>query len=160
MKIKVGFGYDVHQLKKGRKCVLGGVEIPSELGPDGHSDADVLLHALCDAILGAAGLRDIGYYFPNTDESFKDADSKRLLAEVMKLIDSEGFELGNVDCTLISETPKISPYIQEMKESIAGVCGISHTDVGVKATTSEKVGFVGRKEGIEAYAVVLLEKVR
>lgn len=160
MKIKVGFGYDVHQLKEGRKCVLGGVEIPSELGPDGHSDADVLLHALCDAILGAAGLRDIGYYFPNTDESFKDADSKKLLAEVMKLIDSEGFELGNVDCTLISETPKISPYIQEMKESIAGVCGISHTEVGVKATTSEKVGFVGRKEGIEAYAVVLLEKVR
>lgn len=159
MKIRVGLGYDVHQLKPGRKCVLGGVEIPSELGPDGHSDADVLLHAICDAILGAAGLRDIGYYFPNTSDDFKGADSRELLKEVMRLTREKGFSLGNVDATLISETPKIAPHIGAMKASIAGICGISEDEVGVKATTAEKMGFVGRKEGIEAQAVVLLEKL-
>jgi len=158
MKIRVGFGYDVHQLKEGRLCRLGGVEIPSELGPDGHSDADVLLHAVCDALLGAAGLRDIGFYFPNTSDDFKGADSRELLKEVMRLITEKNFELGNIDATLISETPKISPYIQEIKDSIAGICGIESDEVGVKATTAEKMGFVGRKEGIEAHAVVLLEK--
>jgi 2-C-methyl-D-erythritol 2,4-cyclodiphosphate synthase len=156
MRIRVGLGYDVHQLKAGRPCVLGGVLFESELGPDGHSDADVLLHAVCDAILGAAGLRDIGYHFPNTDQSFKDADSKKLLMEVIRLIKKEGFRVGNIDATLVSEQPKISPRIQEIKESIADLCEILPSEVGVKATTSEKVGFVGREEGIEAQAVVLL----
>jgi 2-C-methyl-D-erythritol 2,4-cyclodiphosphate synthase len=158
MRIKVGFGYDVHQLKAGRLCRLGGVELPSELGPDGHSDADVLLHALCDAILGAAGLRDIGFHFPNTDDSFKGADSRELLIRVMELVTEKGFEVGNVDATLVSEVPKISPYISEIKKSIAALCCIEEEDVGIKATTSEKLGFVGAKQGIEAYAVVLLEK--
>lgn len=159
MKIRVGFGYDVHQLRAGRKCILGGVEIPSEIGPDGHSDADVLLHAICDAILGAAGLRDIGYYFPNTDASFKGADSRVLLREVMRLVTDKGFGLGNIDATLISETPKIAPHIGAIKTSISSICGITEDEVGVKATTAEKMGFVGRKEGIEAHAVVLLEKL-
>ncbi|HAW19569.1 MAG TPA: 2-C-methyl-D-erythritol 2,4-cyclodiphosphate synthase [Flavobacteriales bacterium] len=156
MRIRVGLGYDVHQLKPGRPCVLGGVLFESELGPDGHSDADVLLHAICDAILGAAGLRDIGFHFPNTDQSFKGADSRELLKEVIRLIKKEGFRVGNIDATLVSEQPKISPRIQEIKESIAGLCEILATEVGIKATTSEKVGFVGREEGIEAQAVVLL----
>lgn len=159
MKIRVGFGYDVHQLKSGRLCRLGGVEIPSDLGPDGHSDADVLLHAICDALLGAAGLRDIGYYFPNTSDDFKGADSRELLREVMRLITEKGFALGNIDATLISETPKISPYIGQIKNSIASICRIEDDEVGVKATTAEKMGFVGRREGIEAHAVVLLEKI-
>jgi 2-C-methyl-D-erythritol 2,4-cyclodiphosphate synthase len=158
MKIRVGFGYDVHQLKEGRLCRLGGVEIPSDIGPDGHSDADVLLHAVCDAILGAAGLRDIGFHFPNTSNEFKDADSRNLLSSVMKLISEKGYHVGNIDATLVAEVPKISPYILDIKNSIASLCNIENEDVGVKATTSETVGFVGRKEGIEAYAVVLLEK--
>jgi len=158
MKIRVGFGYDVHQLKEGRLCRLGGVEIPSTIGPDGHSDADVLLHAICDAILGAAGLRDIGFHFPNTSDDFKDADSRNLLLDVMKLISEKGYRVGNVDATLVSEVPKIAPYIAEIKSSIASLCAIQNDEVGVKATTSEKVGFVGQKEGIEAYVVVLLEK--
>lgn len=158
MKIRVGFGYDVHQLKAGRACRLGGVDIPSDVGPDGHSDADVLLHAVCDAILGAAGLRDIGFYFPNTSAAFKDADSRNLLKEVIKLIQEKGYNVGNIDATLVSEVPKIAPYIQDIKSSIALLCEIDIDEVGVKATTSEKVGFVGRKEGIEAYAVVLLER--
>ncbi|GAB5538932.1 MAG: 2-C-methyl-D-erythritol 2,4-cyclodiphosphate synthase [Salibacteraceae bacterium] len=156
MKIRVGLGYDVHQLKPGRPCVLGGVEFDSPLGPDGHSDADVLLHAVCDAILGAAGLRDIGYHFPNTDQSFKNADSRVLLQHVMKLVSKEGYRVENIDATLVAERPKVGPKIEEMKASIAGLCGIESNAVGVKATTSEKVGFVGREEGIEAQAVVLL----
>ena len=158
MKIKVGFGYDVHQLKPGRKCVLGGVEIESDLGPSGHSDADVLLHAICDAVLGAIGARDIGYHFPNTSEAFKDADSRELLKEVMDMTRAKGFEVGNVDATLVSETPKIAPHIEAMKSSISALLGVDPEDVGVKATTSEKIGFVGRREGIEAYAVVLVHK--
>lgn len=158
MKIKVGFGYDVHQLKEGRPCILGGVHFDSSVGPDGHSDADVLLHAICDAILGAAGLRDIGFHFPNTDESFKGADSSELLKAVMVLVKDKGFTVGNVDSTLVSEVPKINPRIDEMKQNIASLCEIDLEDVGIKATTSEKVGFVGRQEGIEAYAVVLLSK--
>ncbi|MBT3647320.1 MAG: 2-C-methyl-D-erythritol 2,4-cyclodiphosphate synthase [Flavobacteriales bacterium] len=156
MKIRVGFGYDVHQLKEGRSCRLGGVLFESDLGPDGHSDADVLLHAVCDAILGAAGLRDIGFHFPNTDDSFKGADSRDLLDEVVILMTEKGWTIGNIDATLVSEVPKISPKIQEIKESIASRCNIEPDDVGVKATTSEKLGFVGKKEGIEAYAVVLI----
>ncbi len=158
MRIRVGFGYDVHQLKEGRLCRLGGVDIPSDVGPDGHSDADVLLHAICDAILGAAGLRDIGFHFPNTNDEFKDADSRGLLSDVVALIEVKGYSIGNVDATLVSEVPKIAPYIAQIKASIASLCKIDEGEVGVKATTSEKVGFVGRKEGIEAYAVVLLEK--
>ena len=158
MRIKVGFGYDVHQLKAGRPCRLGGVDMESELGPDGHSDADVVLHAICDAILGAAGLRDIGYHFPNTSVDFKDADSRNLLSEVVKLAHAKGYTVGNIDATLVSEVPKIAPYIGEMQLTIAGLCNIQTDDVGVKATTSEKLGFVGSKQGIEAYAVVLLEK--
>ncbi|MEZ4721029.1 MAG: 2-C-methyl-D-erythritol 2,4-cyclodiphosphate synthase [Flavobacteriales bacterium] len=159
MKIRVGFGYDVHQLKAGRPCVLGGVLFDSEVGPDGHSDADVLLHAICDAILGAAGLRDIGFHFPNTDQNFKGADSAGLLHSVMKLIAEKGFKVGNIDATIVSEKPKISPKIGEMKARVAELCLINSDDVGVKATTAEKMGFVGREEGIEAYAVVLLQKV-
>lgn len=158
MKIKVGFGYDVHQLKSGRPCILGGVTFDSDLGPDGHSDADVLLHAVCDAILGAAGLRDIGFHFPNTDDSYKGADSQELLREVMALIKEKGYSVGNVDSTVVSEVPKINPKIDEIKQNIARLCEIEPEDVGVKATTSEKVGFVGRREGIEAYSVVLLSK--
>ena len=158
MKIRVGLGYDVHQLKEGRPCVLGGVVFESTLGPDGHSDADVLLHAICDAILGAAGLRDIGFHFPNTDDSFKNADSRMLLKQVMHLVSKEGYRVENVDATLVSERPKISPRIQEMKDSIAGLCEIESNAVGVKATTSEKLGFIGREEGLEAQAVVLLIK--
>ena len=158
MKIRVGFGYDVHQLKAGRPCRLGGVDFESSLGPDGHSDADVLLHAVCDAILGAAGLRDIGYHFPNTDASFKDADSRHLLTEVVALAAKKGYTIGNIDATLVSEVPKIAPRIDDIKKSIASLCGISTEDVGVKATTSETMGFVGEKRGIEAYAVVLLEQ--
>ncbi|MDB9709666.1 2-C-methyl-D-erythritol 2,4-cyclodiphosphate synthase [Salibacteraceae bacterium] len=158
MKIRVGFGYDVHQLKEGRLCRLGGVEIPSDIGPDGHSDADVLLHAICDAILGAAGLRDIGFHFPNTSDDFKDADSRNLLTAVMTLIKDKGYNVGNIDATLVSEVPKISPYISDIKASISSLCNLADDEVGVKATTSETVGFVGRREGIEAYAVVLLEK--
>lgn len=158
MKIRVGLGYDVHQLKEGRPCVLGGVVFDSTLGPDGHSDADVLLHAICDAILGAAGLRDIGFHFPNTDDSFKDADSRMLLKQVMHVVSKEGYRVENVDATLVSERPKISPRIQEMKDSIAGLCEIESNAVGVKATTSEKLGFIGREEGLEAQAVVLLIK--
>tara|TARA_B110000046_G_scaffold45244_2_gene50303 strand:- start:453 stop:932 length:480 start_codon:yes stop_codon:yes gene_type:complete len=158
MKIRVGLGYDVHQLKKGRPCVLGGVLFDSLLGPDGHSDADVLLHAICDAILGAAGLRDIGFHFPNTDSSFKNADSRDLLKEVMNLVSKEGYRVENIDATLVSEQPKISPKIQAIKDSIAGLCGIEANAVGVKATTSEKLGFIGREEGLEAQAVVLLIK--
>jgi len=157
--IRVGFGYDVHQLKEGRPCRLGGVDMESELGPDGHSDADVLLHAVCDAILGAVGLRDIGFHFPNTGDDFKGADSRDLLTEVMRLTAEKGWSVGNIDATLVSEVPKIAPHIIAIKEQIAKLCHITVDEVGVKATTSEKLGFVGAKQGIEAYAVVLLEKV-
>jgi len=131
----------------------------SELGPDGHSDADVLLHAVCDAILGAVGLRDIGFHFPNTSDDFKGADSRDLLTEVMRLTAEKGWSVGNIDATLVSEVPKIAPHIIAIKEQIAKLCHITVDEVGVKATTSEKLGFVGAKQGIEAYAVVLLEKV-
>lgn len=158
MKFKVGFGYDVHQLKEGRPCILGGVRFDSDTGPDGHSDADVLLHAICDALLGAAGLRDIGFHFPNTDDSFKGADSRTLLLQVMKMLEDKGFSVGNIDATVVSEKPRLSPRIDEMKASIAGLCNVTEEEVGLKATTSEKLGFVGRGEGIEAYAVVLIHR--
>lgn len=159
MKIKVGFGFDVHQLKEGRKLILGGVDIPHERGALGHSDADVVIHALCDALLGAAGLKDIGYYFPDTDAAFKNIDSTILLARVIELLEERSFSVGNADISLVLEKPKIKPYIDLMKERLAPILKISIEDISIKATTNEKLGYVGREEGVAAYAVVLIQKV-
>ncbi len=158
MKIRVGFGFDVHQLVPGESIILGGVEIPSNHRALGHSDADVLIHAICDAILGAAGLRDIGNQFPDTDSTLKGIDSKILLRKVMELIRARGYELGNIDSTLVLERPKINPHVEAMRACLADVCGISQDEVSIKATTNETLGFIGREEGLTAYAVVLLEK--
>ena len=156
MKVKVGFGIDVHQLAKGRDCILGGVKIPHDKGPLGHSDADVLLHAICDALLGAAGLKDIGTYFPDTDNSFKNIDSKILLEKTFHLIKERSYTVSNVDCSLVIEQPKLKPHIDAMKSNIAKLLEIDVDDVSVKATTNERMGFIGREEGVVAYAVVLL----
>lgn len=158
MKIRVGFGFDVHQLQEGRDLVLGGVKLESRKGALGHSDADVLLHAICDALLGAAGLRDIGFYFPNTSSDFKDIDSKILLSKVVDLIGKEGYSINNIDCTLILETPKINPHIDAMKAALCPILKIDFSDIGIKATTNEKMGYVGREEGVCAYAVALIQK--
>jgi 2-C-methyl-D-erythritol 2,4-cyclodiphosphate synthase len=158
MKVRVGFGFDVHQLREGRPCILGGVEITHHKGPLGHSDADVLIHAICDALLGAAGLRDIGFHFPDTSAEFKNADSKLLLARVMELIRDKGFEPGNIDATLVAEQPKINPHVTAMKEVLSKVTGMDTDDISIKATTNEKMGYIGREEGITAYAVALLYK--
>ncbi|MBP5765205.1 MAG: 2-C-methyl-D-erythritol 2,4-cyclodiphosphate synthase [Bacteroidales bacterium] len=157
-KIRVGFGYDVHQLVEGRDLWLGGIKIEHTLGLLGHSDADVLIHALCDALLGAANLRDIGYHFPDTDPKYKNVDSKLLLADTMKLIRDKGYEFGNADITVAAERPKLNPHIEEMKTCLAKVMGVEADDVSIKATTTEKLGFTGRQEGIAAYATVLIEK--
>ncbi|MBO6013153.1 MAG: 2-C-methyl-D-erythritol 2,4-cyclodiphosphate synthase [Bacteroidales bacterium] len=157
-KIRVGFGYDVHQLVEGRDLWLGGIKIEHTLGLLGHSDADVLIHALCDALLGAASLRDIGYHFPDTDPKYKNVDSKLLLADTMKLIRDKGYEFGNADITVAAERPKLNPHIEEMKTCLAKVLGVEADDVSIKATTTEKLGFTGRQEGIAAYATVLIEK--
>jgi 2-C-methyl-D-erythritol 2,4-cyclodiphosphate synthase len=157
--IRIGFGYDVHQLSKDRKLFLGGIEIPSELGLLGHSDADVLLHAVCDALLGALALGDIGKHFPNNDPKFKDIDSKILLKESYKLVKEKGFTLGNLDVSLVLEKPKILPHLEKIKLSISSILECSTDQVSIKATTSEKLGFVGREEGAEAYATVLLFKI-
>ena len=149
----VGIGYDVHRLVPGRKLVLGGVEIPFDKGLDGHSDADVLMHAVCDAVLGAMGLRDIGSFFPNTDPRWKDASSKRFLREAAQQVTFKEGRIINIDATLIAEQPKIGPYVDKMKENIAEVLGISFGKVGIKATTNEHLGFIGREEGIAAMAV-------
>ena len=154
--MKIGFGYDVHRLAEGRELWLGGVKIDYERGLDGHSDADVLIHAICDALLGAAGLRDIGYYFPDNNADFKNIDSKILLAKTMQLVRNEGFEIENIDSTICAEKPKINPFIDEMKKVLAEVLQISPKNIGIKATTTEKLGFVGKEEGMSAYAVVLL----
>lgn len=154
--IRIGFGYDVHEFAGGRKLFLGGVEIPSEKGLLGHSDADVLLHAICDALLGALALGDIGKHFPNTDPAFKDADSKKLLSESYRMINDKGYTLVNLDSTVIMEEPKLSPYINNMRGTIAGILNVEIERVSIKATTSEKLGFVGRKEGAAAYATVLI----
>jgi 2-C-methyl-D-erythritol 2,4-cyclodiphosphate synthase len=159
MKIKVGFGFDVHQLQDGRKLVLGGVEIPHIKGALGHSDADVVIHALCDALLGAAGLKDIGYYFPDTDAAFKNIDSTILLARVIELLEERNYTVGNADISLVLEKPKIKPHIDLMKERLAPILKISTEDISIKATTNEKLGYVGREEGVAAYAVVLIQKV-
>lgn len=154
----MGFGYDVHKLVEGRDLWLGGIKIEHTLGLLGHSDADVLIHALCDALLGAANLRDIGYHFPDTDTKYKNVDSKLLLADTMQLVRSKGYEFGNADITVAAERPKLNPHIEEMKQCLAQVMKVDAEDVSIKATTTEKLGFTGRQEGIAAYAVVLIEK--
>jgi 2-C-methyl-D-erythritol 2,4-cyclodiphosphate synthase len=158
MKIKVGFGFDVHQLQEGRKLILGGVDIPHDKGALGHSDADVVIHALCDALLGAAGLKDIGFYFPDTDATFKNIDSTILLSRVIELIEERKYIVGNADISLVLEKPKIKPHIDLMKEILAPILKISTEDISIKATTNEKLGYVGREEGVAAYAVVLIQK--
>lgn len=158
MKIRVGFGFDVHQLKEGKDLWIGGIKISHTKGSVGHSDADVLIHAICDALLGAAGMRDIGFHFPDTSGEFKDIDSKILLARVMELLKKENYSIGNVDCTLVLENPKINPHIDTMKKTLAQILNIESNDIGIKATTNEKMGYVGREDGICAYAVVLIQK--
>jgi 2-C-methyl-D-erythritol 2,4-cyclodiphosphate synthase len=157
MMIKVGQGFDVHQLVRGRRCIIGGVEIPFHKGLDGHSDADVLLHAIADAILGAAGLGDIGQHFPNTDPSIKDIDSRDILKKVILLIQEKKYSIINIDATVICELPKLAPYIDRMKNNIALDCRLDIKAVNVKATTTETLGFTGRGEGIAAQAICLIE---
>ena len=156
--MRVGFGYDVHKLTEGRKCITCGVEIAHEKGLLGHSDADVAIHALCDAILGAAALGDIGRLFPDTAEEFKDIDSRILLRRVMVHIKEHGFSVGNADITIAAQKPKMLPYIEQMRENMADDLGVEQNRVNVKATTTERLGFEGREEGISAYAVVLLNE--
>lgn len=156
---RIGQGYDVHQLKEGRPMVLGGIDIPNPFGPDGHSDADVLLHALCDALLGAIGQRDIGHHYPNTDDRWKGADSTQLLKDVFLKVKQAQYQVWNADITLILEAPKIGKYVQAMKERISSLLEVLPDDIAIKATTAEKLGFVGRGEGIEAFATVLLGRV-
>ncbi len=157
-KIRVGFGYDVHRLVEGRDLWLGGIKIEHSLGLLGHSDADVLIHALCDALLGAANMRDIGYHFPDTAGEYKDIDSKILLKDTMKLIAGKGYRLGNADITVAAEKPKLNPHIEAMKQCLATVMECDVDDISIKATTTEKLGFTGRQEGMAAYATVLIEK--
>lgn len=157
--MRIGQGYDVHKLVEGRDLILCGVKIPYELGLLGHSDADVALHALCDAILSAAALGDIGKHFPDTDERFSGISSMLLLERVKELITQKGYRIGNVDVTIIAQRPKLLPYVLQMRENIAGVLGVDTDDVNVKATTTEKLGFEGRGEGISAMAVALIEKI-
>ncbi len=156
MKIRIGQGIDFHRLEKGLNLWLGGIKIPSEKGCVAHSDGDVLLHAICDALLGAAGLHDIGYYFPDSSPEFKDIDSKKLLRRVFDLVSEKGYEIINLDSTVCLENPKISPYITEMQFTISEILGTAQDNVAIKATTTEKLGFTGREEGIMAIAVVLL----
>jgi 2-C-methyl-D-erythritol 2,4-cyclodiphosphate synthase len=158
MKIRTGFGYDVHRLVAGRALWLGGIKIEHSEGLLGHSDADVLLHAICDALLGAAALGDIGYHFPDTSSDFKDADSKHLLARVREMLHEHGYGVGNIDCVICAQRPRLSPYITQMRETIASILAIDVSCVSVKATTTEHLGFVGREEGIAAYATVLIEQ--
>lgn len=158
MKIRVGFGFDVHRLVPGRELWLGGIKLEHELGLLGHSDADVLIHAICDALLGAANMRDIGYHFPDNSGEFKDIDSKILLSRTIALIAGKGYRVGNIDATVCAERPKLKAHIPHMQEVLAKVMGIDSDDVSIKATTTEKLGFTGREEGILAYATVLIEK--
>lgn len=158
MKIRVGMGFDVHKLIEGRDLWMGGVHIPYHLGLLGHSDADVLIHALCDALLGAANLRDIGFHFPDTSPEFKGIDSRKLLVEVGILLKKGGFDIGNADITICAEKPKLNPYIPAMQSEIAKCLNIDVSDISIKATTTEKLGYTGREEGIACYATVLIEK--
>lgn len=159
MNIRIGHGFDVHAFAEGRRLIIGGVHIPDTRGLLGHSDADVLLHAICDALLGAAGLGDIGKHFPDSDPAFKGVDSRKLLRHVAELIDGRGWKVGNVDATIIAQAPKMAPHIAAMREHIAVDIGIAAEQVNVKATTTEHLGFTGREEGIAAEAVCLIVKV-
>ena len=158
LNFRTGFGFDVHAFAEGRKLIIGGVEIPSEKGLEGHSDADVLLHAICDAMLGALALGDIGIHFPNSDAKWKDADSAVLLRQVNELIQSKGYELGNLDCVLAMEKPKISSYTELIRKRISEILNSNVDQISIKATTTEKLGFVGRGEGVSSFATVLLIK--
>ena len=158
MKIRVGFGFDVHQLVEGRELWLGGIRLEHEKGLLGHSDADVLIHAICDALLGAANMRDIGFHFPDTAGEFKDVDSK-ILKRTVGLIATKGYRVGNIDATICAERPKLKAHIPAIQEKLAEVMGTDTDDISIKATTTEKLGFTGREEGISAYATVLIEKV-
>ena len=158
MKIRVGYGYDVHRLAENRDFWMGGVKIEHHLGLLGHSDADVLIHAICDAILGAANMRDIGFHFPDTDPKYKGADSKVLLQRTIELIATKGYRVGNVDCTICAERPKINPHVEAMRQGLAPLMQVDEDAISIKATTSERMGFVGREEGISAYCVALIEK--
>lgn len=157
MKIRVGFGFDVHKLTAERDLWIGGIKIDHELGLLGHSDADVLIHAICDALLGAANMRDIGYHFPDTSEDTLNIDSKILLRKTVDLIASKGYTLGNIDATICAERPKMNPHIPAMKQCLATVIGCDVDDISIKATTTERLGFTGREEGISAYATVLIQ---
>ena len=158
MKIRTGFGFDVHRLVEGRDLWLGGILVPHTLGLLGHSDADVLIHAICDALLGAANMRDIGYHFPDSASEFENIDSKVLLRKTVGLIASKGYRIGNIDATVCAERPKLKNYTPQMQKVLAEVMNIDVDDVSIKATTTEKLGFTGREEGISAYAVVLISK--
>lgn len=159
MRIRVGFGYDVHKLVEGRDLWLGGIKIAHTEGLLGHSDADVLIHAICDALLGAANMRDIGYHFPDTANEYENIDSKILLRKTMDLLQDAGYELGNIDATIAAERPKLNPHIPEMKRVLANVLNTDEDNISIKATTTEKLGFVGKQEGMAAYATVLITKL-
>ena len=156
MNIRIGFGFDVHRLEEGEEMIIGGISIPSQKKAVGHSDADVLIHAICDAILGAAGLSDIGVHFPNTDATIKGIDSKILLKKVMEMVSKQGYRIGNIDATVCLENPKINPHIASMKKMLAPILNTQESNIGIKATTNEGLGYVGREDGVNAYAVVLL----
>jgi 2-C-methyl-D-erythritol 2,4-cyclodiphosphate synthase len=159
MSYRIGFGIDFHQLAKGKELWIGGVQVPHHKGAIGHSDADVLLHAICDALLGAACLGDIGLHFPNTSKEFENIDSKILLKRTFELVNKENYKIVNIDSTICLEEPKIRPHVAKMQKSIAGILDLSVHDISIKATTTEKMGFIGRGEGIAAYATVLLERI-
>ena len=158
MRFKVGFGYDVHQLAEGEELVIGGIKIQHSKGTIAHSDGDVLIHAICDALFGAANMRDIGFHFSDTDSEFKNIDSKILLKKTLELIKTKGFQISNIDSTICLQKPKISPYIEQMQKTLSNVLELDMDDVSIKATTTEKLGFVGKEEGISAYATVLIFK--
>jgi 2-C-methyl-D-erythritol 2,4-cyclodiphosphate synthase len=156
MKFRVGLGFDVHPLETGRDMWLGGIKIPSKKGAVGHSDADVLIHAICDALLGAANLRDIGFHFSNKDERWHNADSKIFLKETVRMLNEKGWRIENVDCTITLEEPKVNPHVSAMKKIMAQIMNITEDDISIKATTSEKLGYIGRGEGVNAMAVALI----
>jgi 2-C-methyl-D-erythritol 2,4-cyclodiphosphate synthase len=158
MKIRVGLGFDVHQLEEGREFYLGGIKLPASKGAVGHSDADVLIHAICDALLGAANLRDIGFHYSNTDPRWSGMDSKFFLMDVTRMLSENGWSVENIDCTLCLEAPKVNPHIPEMKKVLAPLMNISEEDISIKATTAERLGYIGREEGVNAYAVALIRK--
>ncbi len=158
MKIRVGLGFDVHQLEEGRDFYLGGIKLPASKGAVGHSDADVLIHAICDALLGAANLRDIGFHYSNTDPRWSGMDSKFFLQDVIRMLSEKGWSVENIDCTLCLEAPKVNPHIPEMKKVLAPLMNISEDDISIKATTAERLGYIGREEGVNAYAVALIRK--